>query len=687
MNLVIPRLRRFITPLSLLALALVTTLNAWRIMVHFADLWGFLVDELIFTQAAVNFFRSLDYTSAMYFNSARFAPAVSNGLAATWPSAIAWMFHGNMLASRLILGGAIWSFFWLVGWQFWRGRGLSTSLGVFCLASLWSLVLWVIPNAPLLLINMGELVGALWVGLGAWLMRRSPALAALCWGIAVWHCKVIYLAPAAGLGAAWFITSPGRWATRLRQAAVSLACFFVPLLLWLALIWVRFDSATVGAWLQGYSRWLGGSLLNWTGQGTGGPPQTAQVSGLLARLNSPGLEWYYYALDWKIKILLLTAGAVVVSGILLFTKPRLAGDRLNWWSALAIAGSVGAFTAWYFLWHPDMYIRHIQPALYLGLGLYVFWLGRLALLLKGRLEEHARIGLSLALVFIGWQTIDAWRTPLLQPQATYARTCTDVFSPNCGDYTSLRDQIRQTPGSVVVRDGPPPSGYPVFEESYGRVNFTVPPDCAGQSEPAMAQQLGQIAATHPEIWLLRTMPLVCDTQGYVPRWLAEHAYPVEEFWLQDNLFTRYLMGDQLAIQETQGWRLGDSITLAAWAVDKKEVVAGQGLRVGLTWMSKTALPVDYRVFVFLANSSEQVAVLHDAVPTMWLRPTTTWQPGELITDHHGLLVPADAGPGDYWLGVGLYNSATGERLPVTAGEGWLNNSALKLTRVTILAPR
>ncbi len=202
----------------------------------------------------------------------------------------------------------------------------------------------------------------------------------------------------------------------------------------------------------------------------------------------------------------------------------------------------------------------------------------------------------------------------------------------------------------------------------------------------MAKQLGQIVATHPEIWLLRTMPLPCDTHGFVPRWLAENAYPVEEFWLQDNLFTRYLTGDQLAIQETQGWRLGDSITLTAWAIDKREVVAGQGLRVGLTWVSKAALPVDYRVFVFLANSSEQVAVLQDTVPTMWLRPTTTWQPGELITDHHGLLVPGDAAPGDYWLGVGLYNSATGERLLVTEGDSWLNQSALKLTPIAILPP-
>jgi hypothetical protein len=34
----------------------------------------------------------------------------------------------------------------------------------------------------------------------------------------------------------------------------------------------------------------------------------------------------------------------------------------------------------------------------------------------------------------------------------------------------------------------------------------------------------------------------------------------------------------------------------------------------------------------------------------------------------------------------MYNSATGERLPVTEGESWLNHTALKLTSVTIRTP-
>ena len=129
--------------------------------------------------------------------------------------------------------------------------------------------------------------------------------------------------------------------------------------------------------------------------------------------------------------------------------------------------------------------------------------------------------------------------------------------------------------------------------------------------------------------------------------------------------------------------MGEWIALAAWSVDKDSVTPGQALSVSLTWASETALTHDYRVFVFLADQAEQEAAHRDAVPVMWLRPTTTWQVGERIIDHHALLIPADARLGDYWLGVGMYDPATGERLPVTGGAGWMDHTALKLAAVTI----
>jgi hypothetical protein len=675
---------RLIISLILLGLALVTSLNAWHALIHDADWWPYFVDELVNTQAAVNFLRSGNYTSNRVVEvipaSGRFPPRISTGLAVTWPSAIAWTFGSNLLTSRLSVGLATWALFLLVGWLFLRTRTFPTPLILFLLASTWSLSIvspLAVPDAPYFLLNMGELVGALWIGLGLLLVRKSFYAAATMWGIATWLCKFIYAPLVIGFGAAWAITSPERRASRLRQTAVFLGWFLAPLFVWLIIIWARFDSATMLSWIRGWVNFLaiGGHGLN----------NIAHVSTLLARLNSPELWWYTFAWDWKAKILILTVGAIVVSVSMLLGRPHWVTDSLSKRLLLVVVGCVSVYTAWYFLWHPTMWIRHIHPALYLGLGLYLYWLQQMVQRYKLFIERHQWLWLGLAAIVVGLQTIATWRTPLLELRLTYARTCTDLFSPNCGDYSTLTARMRETPGSVVISNGPRPPNQ-AFEDFYGPPEFVVPTDCSGQTEAVREEQLHQITEGHSELWLLRTMPVQCDPNGFVPRWLAEHAYPAEEFWLQNNLFTRYLVASDFKAQGTQAGQLGDSISLVAWSIDEVTIAPGQALNVALTWVSTNAPMQDHRVFVFLADQSEQVAALRDAVPTMWLRPTGTWQPGELITDHHGLLIPPEGAPGDYWLGVGMYNSATGVRLPVTAGEGWLNSTALKLTLVTIQPP-
>jgi hypothetical protein len=45
-------------------------------------------------------------------------------------------------------------------------------------------------------------------------------------------------------------------------------------------------------------------------------------------------------------------------------------------------------------------------------------------------------------------------------------------------------------------------------------------------------------------------------------------------------------------------------------------------------------------------------------------PTSRWETGELIRDQYDLPIPLDAPEGAYHVEVGLYQSQTGERLPV-----------------------
>ena len=61
--------------------------------------------------------------------------------------------------------------------------------------------------------------------------------------------------------------------------------------------------------------------------------------------------------------------------------------------------------------------------------------------------------------------------------------------------------------------------------------------------------------------------------------------------------------------------------------------------------------------------------------------TTTWEPGALIADNHGLLLPAGTPPGDYRLLLGLYDlEDPNSRLPVfDAGGASLGDSLLLAT--------
>jgi hypothetical protein len=44
-------------------------------------------------------------------------------------------------------------------------------------------------------------------------------------------------------------------------------------------------------------------------------------------------------------------------------------------------------------------------------------------------------------------------------------------------------------------------------------------------------------------------------------------------------------------------------------------------------------------------------------------PTTGRVEGEVITDEYEIAVKSDAPPGDYQIEVGMYDAATGQRLP------------------------
>lgn len=94
---------------------------------------------------------------------------------------------------------------------------------------------------------------------------------------------------------------------------------------------------------------------------------------------------------------------------------------------------------------------------------------------------------------------------------------------------------------------------------------------------------------------------------------------------------------------------------------------GGELLVALEWESLRPVTTDYQVFVHFLNESGEKLAQRDGQPVLWTRPTSSWQPGEEIVDRYGLLLPPDLPPGTYSVVIGLYDGATGQRQPSSAG--------------------
>jgi hypothetical protein len=60
-----------------------------------------------------------------------------------------------------------------------------------------------------------------------------------------------------------------------------------------------------------------------------------------------------------------------------------------------------------------------------------------------------------------------------------------------------------------------------------------------------------------------------------------------------------------------------------------------------------------------------------------------WVKGEVVTDRYGITVDPDAPPGEYVIELGLYDAATGDRLPVLDQQGLMLDDRVLLARIEV----
>jgi hypothetical protein len=248
------------------------------------------------------------------------------------------------------------------------------------------------------------------------------------------------------------------------------------------------------------------------------------------------------------------------------------------------------------------------------------------------------------------------------------------------------------PGDVLIVDMLPYANHMLLATSLLE-RYKAAPAYWGwaREEPLSEERLALLSALvqeHQRLWLALDTTPEADPASTTERWLDEHAFRVEERWLSPALrLVRYQLppdGLDDTPQAPLDLRLGDRLVLTGYSpFEPFEIQAGEALPFSLFWQAVQPEEQDFVVFVQLLSQGGELQAQVDRTPVGGFRPTSTWQPGEVIRDNYGLALPPDLPPGRYQLIVGLYSPSSMERLAVSTSEGAPMGDYVPLAEVVV----
>ena len=126
-------------------------------------------------------------------------------------------------------------------------------------------------------------------------------------------------------------------------------------------------------------------------------------------------------------------------------------------------------------------------------------------------------------------------------------------------------------------------------------------------------------------------------------------------------------------------RLGEAIRLNGFDLEGENP-----LNLALYWQATAAISADYTVFSQLLGPDGQVWAQWDNPPQAGRYPTSAWVADERVIDRYRLTLTEGAPAGEYRLVVGMYEPASGNRLPAFIGEQAQPNNAIELTKLSLI---
>ena len=143
---------------------------------------------------------------------------------------------------------------------------------------------------------------------------------------------------------------------------------------------------------------------------------------------------------------------------------------------------------------------------------------------------------------------------------------------------------------------------------------------------------------------------------------------VNQVVLVERPVVRWEENDEVpAPTHSQEAELGGYARLLGYDLSANAVPGGGSFALKLYWQCIEETNTSYTVFVHVLDDNGKIAAQRDQIPGAGRFPTTGWLRQEVISDVYEITLPDDLASGTYHIALGMYDLATGARLPVVEG--------------------
>ena len=152
--------------------------------------------------------------------------------------------------------------------------------------------------------------------------------------------------------------------------------------------------------------------------------------------------------------------------------------------------------------------------------------------------------------------------------------------------------------------------------------------------------------------------------GDRPVWSEEASVAEIEFQPRERSFD---LPAESEITHPMSLMLGGQVHLMGFNLERTQAVPGGTVPITLYWQANGPTDLDYTVFIHLVGADDHLHGQADYRPGGG--PTSSWVTGQVVVDAVTLPVDTDAPTGVYHIAVGMYDAASGGRLPITDSDG------------------